>query len=224
MNFDWQPLVLSFKLAAITTAVLLLVGTPVAYWLAYTRLRYKPVLEAILAMPLVLPPSVLGFYLLVAFSPQGALGAFLDKVFGLKLVFSFAGLVVASVIATLPFLVQPVQAGFESLPASLAEVAYTLGLSRWQTFWRILLPNVKPALLAGAVLSFAHTMGEFGVVLMIGGSLPGVTRVASIAVYDEVASLNYAAANFYSLTLLVFCFAILLVTYGLGRRIGLLSR
>lgn len=224
MNFDWQPLGLSFKLATITTAVLLVVGTPLAYWLAYTRLRCKPILEAVLAMPLVLPPSVLGFYLLVVFSPHGTLGTFLDKVLGLRLVFSFSGLVVASVIATLPFLVQPVQAGFESLPANLAEVAYTLGLSRWQTFWRILLPNVKPALLAGMVLSFAHAMGEFGVVLMIGGSLPGVTRVASIAIYDEVASLNYAAANFYALALVAVCFVTLLVAYGLGRRISLFSR
>ncbi|GAB6068644.1 molybdate ABC transporter permease subunit [Methylothermus subterraneus] len=218
MNFDWQPLVLSFKLAGVTSAVLQLLGTPIAYWLASSRGRLKPVLEAALAMPLVLPPTVLGFYLLVAFSPQGALGAFLDKVFGLRLVFSFEGLVVASVIATLPFQVQPVQAGFESLPKSLREVAYTLGLSRWQTFWRVLLPNVKPALLAGAVLSFAHTVGEFGVVLMIGGSLPGVTRVASIAIYDEVAALNYAAAHVYALTLVAFCFAVLLLAYALKLR------
>lgn len=218
MSFDWQPLWLSCKLAAATVAVLLLLGTPIAYWLAATRWRSKPVLEAALAMPLVLPPTVLGFYLLLAFSPQGALGAFLDRVLGLRLVFSFEGLVVASVIATLPFFVQPVQAGFENLPASLTEVAYTLGLSRWQTFWRILLPNVKPALLAGTVLSFAHTVGEFGVVLMIGGSLPGETRVASIAIYDEVAALNYAAAHVYALTLVAFCFAVLLLVYALNRR------
>ncbi len=176
------------------------------------------VLEAILALPLVLPPTVLGFYLLVAFSPSSALGAFLDSAFGLRLVFSFEGLVVASVIAGLPFLISPVQSGFASLPASLVEAAYTLGLSRWQTFWQILLPNIKPALLAGTVLSFAHTVGEFGVVLMIGGSLPGVTRVASIAIYDEVASLNYAAANAYSSVLVACCFALLLSVYVINRR------
>lgn len=219
MNLDWQPLWLSFKLASVTTAALLIIGVPIAYWLAFSRRPYKVVLEAILALPLVLPPTVLGFYLLVAFSPSSALGAFLDSAFGLRLVFSFEGLVVASVIAGLPFLIGPVQSGFASLPASLVEAAYTLGLSRWQTFWQILLPNIKPALLAGTVLSFAHTVGEFGVVLMIGGSLPGVTRVASIAIYDEVASLNYAAANAYSLVLVACCFALLLSVYVINRRV-----
>ncbi len=218
MSLDWQPLWLSFKLAAVTTAILMVVGVPSAYWLAYSRLRHKAVLEAILAMPLVLPPSVLGFYLLVAFSPHSALGAFLDSALGLKLVFSFEGLVVASVIASLPFFISPVQSGFESLPPSLAEAAYTLGLSRWQTFWQILLPNIKPALLAGTVLGFTHTIGEFGVVLMIGGSLPGLTRVASIAIYDEVASLNYAAANAYALVLVACCFSLLLLVYVVNRR------
>jgi molybdate transport system permease protein len=218
MAADWQPLFLSLRLAAVTTFILLLIGVPTAHWLAYGRLRFKAALEALLAMPLVLPPSVLGFYLLVAFSPRNALGAFLESAIGLRLVFSFEGLVLASTIASLPFMVHPLQSGFQNLPASLVEAAYTLGLSRRQTLWRILLPNIKPALLAGTVLSFAHTVGEFGVVLMIGGSLPGVTKVASIAIYDEVESLNYGAAHFYALVLSALCFAILLGVYLFGRR------
>ncbi|MGX2030737.1 MULTISPECIES: ABC transporter permease subunit [Methylocaldum] len=149
-------------------------------------------------MPLVLPPSVLGFYLLLAFSPGNVFGRFLDETFGLRLVFGFEGLVVASVLFSLPFMVHPIQSGFLHLPRSFTEAAYTLGLSCRATLLQILLPNIKPALLTGVVISFAHTIGEFGVVLMMGGSIPGVTRVASIAIYDEVESLNYAAANFYA--------------------------
>lgn len=218
MHYDWQPLLLTFELAAITTLILCLVGIPVAWWLATTRARIKPVLETLVSMPLVLPPSVLGFYLLLAFSPQHSIGRFLESTIGLRLAFSFEGLVVASVIFSFPFLVHPVQSGFQNLPASLTEAAYTLGKSRWQTLLRVLLPNIKPALLAGMVLSFAHTIGEFGVVLMIGGNLPDETRVASIAIYDEVESLNYATANFYALVLFAVCFAILLSVYLLNKR------
>lgn len=215
---DWEPLLLTFKLAALTTLILCLLGIPLAWWLAFTRCRLKAVAETLVAMPLVLPPSVLGFYLLLAFSPQSALGAFLDSHFQLRLVFSFTGLVIGSVLFSLPFMVQPVQSGFQSLPASLAEAAYTLGKSRWQTLRHVLLPNIKPALLSGIVLSFAHTVGEFGVVLMIGGNIPGETRVASIAIFTEVESLNYASANFYAGVLFAVSFAVLLTVYLVNKR------
>ncbi len=170
---DWQPLILTFRLALVTTLVLLIISVPLAYWLAYTRARLKPVLETLVSMPLVLPPTVLGFYLLVAFSPANAFGAWLDAWLGLRLVFSFEGLVIASVLYSLPFMVHPLQSGFTHLPASLREAAYVLGKSRMTTLFRVLLPNMKPSLLTGVVLAFAHTVGEFGVVLMIGGDMPG---------------------------------------------------
>lgn len=219
-----QTLWLTFKLAAATTAVLLVLGIPIAYGLAGLRSRVKPVLEALVSMPLVLPPTVLGFYLLLAFSPESALGAWLYDKLELKLVFTFPGLVVGSIIYSMPFMIQPVQSGFENLPSNLAEASYTLGKSRLETLWRILLPNIKPSLLTGMVLSFAHTVGEFGVILMIGGNIPGVTRVASIAIYDEVEGLNYAVANKYALVLVIFTFSILLVVYGINRRIGAPNR
>jgi molybdate transport system permease protein len=213
MDFDWQPLALTFRLAAITTAILLVIGIPLAYWIAHTRIRLKPVVETLVSMPLVLPPSVLGFYLLLAFSPQNAFGQWLEQWFHIRLVFSFEGLVIGSVIFSLPFMVQPVQAGFQNLPISLIEASRTLGKPDIVTLFRVLLPNIKPALLSGTVLSFAHTVGEFGVILMIGGNIPGVTKVASIAIYDEVESLNYAAANFYALVLFAVTFVILLTVY-----------
>jgi len=219
MTYDWQPLLLTFKLAGITTLILCLIGIPFAWWLAQTRFRFKAVLETLVSMPLVLPPSVLGFYLLLAFSPQHWFGKFVDQAVGLKLAFSFEGLVLASVIFSFPFLVHPVQSGFQNLSPSLSEAAYTLGKSRWQTFLHVLLPNIKPQLLAGVVLSFAHTIGEFGVVLMIGGNLPGETKVASIAIFDEVESLNYDAANFYALVLFSVCFAILLSVYLMNKKL-----
>jgi molybdate transport system permease protein len=219
MNYDWLPLWLTFKLAGITTIILCMVGIPFAWWLAHTRVRIKPALEALVAMPLVLPPSVLGFYLLLAFSPQSWFGHFFDQAIGLKLAFSFTGLVLGSVIFSFPFLVHPVQSGFQNLPASLSEAAWTLGKSRWQTFLHVLLPNIRPSLLAGIVLSFAHTVGEFGVVLMIGGNIPGSTRVASLAIYDEVESLNYATANFYALVLFAVSFVLLLIVYWLNRKL-----
>jgi molybdate transport system permease protein len=218
MSYDWQPLLLTFKLASVTTLILCLLGIPLAWWLSATKTRIKPALEALVSMPLVLPPSVLGFYLLLAFSPQHWFGGMVEQVTGLRLAFSFEGLVLASVLFSLPFMVHPVQAGFQGLPASLAEAASTLGKSRWQTFLHVLLPNIKPSLLSGVVLAFAHTIGEFGVVLMIGGNLPNETRVASIAIYDEVESLNYATANFYALVLFAVCFAILLTVYAVNKR------
>jgi molybdate transport system permease protein len=218
MDYDLQPLLLTFRLASITTAILLVIGVPLAYWIAHTRIRLKPVVETLVSMPLVLPPSVLGFYLLLAFSPQNAFGQWLEQWFHIRLVFSFEGLVIGSVIFSLPFMVQPIQAGFQGLPASLLEASRTLGKPDIVTLFRILLPNIKPALLSGAVLSFAHTVGEFGVILMIGGNIPGVTKVASIAIYEEVESLNYGAANFYAFVLFAVTFAILLTVYVVNKK------
>lgn len=210
---DWQPLVLTFKLALITTAILFVISIPIAYWLSSTKLRIKPVIETLVSMPLVLPPTVLGFYMLVAFSPENAFGNWLNEWLGIRLIFSFGGLVLASVIYSLPFMVQPIQGGLSSLPSTLKEASYTMGKSKMTTLLKILLPNIKPSLLTGIVLSFAHTIGEFGVVLMIGGNMPGKTKVASIAIYDEVEALNYSAANSYSLILFFITFIILLLVY-----------
>ncbi|XHR94368.1 molybdate ABC transporter permease subunit [Mucilaginibacter sp. UC70_90] len=173
----------------------------------------KIVAEAIITMPLVLPPSVLGFYLLLAFSPQHGLGKWLHDTFDVQLVFSFPGLVLASVIYSMPFMVGPVKSALQQLPVSLAEASYTLGKTEWQTFRYVLLPNIKPSLLTAAVLTFAHTLGEFGVVLMIGGNIPGVTRLASIAVYDSVEKMDYASANNYSLILFSITFILVIAVF-----------
>ena len=210
---DWTPLFLTFKLALITTAILLVIGVPLSYWLSQTKWRTKPIFETLVSMPLVLPPTVLGFYMLVAFSPNGALGSWLIENIGLKLVFSFEGLILASVIYSLPFMVHPIQSGFSNLPYSLSEASYLLGKSKLETLFKVLIPNIKPSLISGIVLAFAHTIGEFGVVLMIGGNIPGKTQVASISIYEEVEMLNYDAANFYSMILFVISFAILLIVY-----------
>ncbi len=216
---QYQPLWLTLQLALITTGCLLIIGIPIAAWLAQSKFKLKPAVEAIISLPLVLPPSVLGFYLLLAFSPASGLGEFLNEVLGIRLVFSFTGLVISSVIYSLPFMVHPVQSGLEALPGSLREASQTLGKSRWQTFTHVLLPNIKPALFTGIVLSFAHTLGEFGLVLMIGGNIPGVTKVASIAIYDEVESLNFKAAHVYAGILLVLSFCILIAVYIFNRHL-----
>lgn len=210
---DWQPLILTFQLAAITTIVLLLIAVPLAYWLVNTRSKLKPVIQTLVSMPLVLPPTVLGFYFLVAFSPRNAFGAWLNEWLGIKLVFSFPGLVIASVLYSLPFIVHPIQSGLAGLSPTLTEAALVMGKSRWTTLIKVQLPNIKASMLTGIVLAFAHTVGEFGVVLMIGGNIPGKTKVASIAIYDEVEALNYGAANFYSLVLFLITFFILLSVY-----------
>lgn len=210
---DWSPLVLTFRLASITTLILLFISIPLAYWLAFTKSKAKPVIETLVSMPLVLPPTVLGFYLLVFLSPSNQFGQWLDDWFGLKLIFSFEGLVLASILYSLPFMVHPIQSGLSSLPQSLAEASYVLGKSKMTTLRKVLLPNIKPSLLTGIVLAFAHTVGEFGVVLMIGGNMPGKTRVASIAIYDQVEALNYSAANTYSLILFALTFIILFSVY-----------
>ena len=210
---DWTPITLTFQLALLTAVLLLLVSIPLGYWLAYSRSRLKPLIETLVSMPLVLPPTVLGFYLLVIFSPNGSFGAWLERWLHLRFIFTFEGLVLGSMIYSLPFMVQPIQAGLSSLPPSLKEAAYLLGKSRWTTLFRVLLPNIRSSLLTGIVLAFAHTIGEFGVVLMIGGSIPGRTRVASIAVYEAVESLDYTTANRYAALLFVLTFLILLAVY-----------
>lgn len=215
---DLQPLILTFELAFLTTILLLFIGIPLGYWLTYWNHRSKYLIQSLVSMPLILPPTVLGFYLLVAFSPGNAFGRFLDSTFNVRLVFSFEGLVVASIIYSLPFMVNPIQAGFQSLPASLSEASFTLGGGKVKTFLKVLLPNIKPSIITGIVISFAHTVGEFGVILMIGGSIPGETKVASVAIYDEVESLNYATANSYSLILFIITFALLFTVYVVNRR------
>jgi molybdate transport system permease protein len=210
---EWSPIILSFKLAAITTILLLLISIPLAYWLSYTKSFTKPIIETLVSMPLVLPPTVLGFYLLIAFSPANGLGHFLDETFNFRLVFSFEGLIFASLIYSLPFMVHPIQAGLNNLPDSFSEASFVMGKSKTTTLFKVLLPNIRSSLLTGIVLAFAHTIGEFGVVLMIGGNIPDKTRVASIAIYDEVESLNYALANIYSIILFSITFLILLTVY-----------
>lgn len=218
MNNEFAiTLLLTFKLAVITTFILLIVGIPLAYWLATTKMRIKAIVETIITMPMVLPPSVLGYYLLVAYSPDYFLGSWLDKMFDIQLAFSFAGLVVGSVVFSVPFMVSPIQSGLQNLPSSLTEAAGTLGKSKIVTLFRVLLPNVKPSLITATVLTLAHTIGEFGVVLMIGGNIPGSTRVASIAIYDEVQALNFDTANKYALVLFVVTFALLLIIYAFNK-------
>ncbi|WP_109673568.1 molybdate ABC transporter permease subunit [Dyadobacter jejuensis] len=216
---DWQPLWLTFKLASITSIMLLFLATPLAYWLAFGRFKARGLVEALIGMPLVLPPSVIGFYLLLAFSPSHWFGAWIESVFGIRLVFSFPGLIVASVIYSLPFMVYPIRAGLQAVPQSLVDSSYILGKGPIETFFRILLPNSKPALLTAFVLTFAHTVGEFGVVLMIGGNIPGVTKVASVAIYNEVEALNYSMANQYAMVLFFISFIILLFVYSVNNRL-----
>jgi molybdate transport system permease protein len=207
---DLSPIWLTLKLAAITTVLLFVVGLPIAWWLSKGRSFFKTVIEAIITMPLVLPPSVLGFYLLLAFSPQHGLGKWLQDTFDIQFVFSFKGLVLASFIYSMPFMIGPIKSALQQLPVSLAQASYTLGKTQWQTFKSVLVPNIKPSLLTAIVLTFAHTLGEFGVVLMIGGNIPNVTRVASIAVYDSVERMDYDAANTYSLILFAITFVMVI--------------
>ncbi|MFM1768342.1 MAG: molybdate transporter permease subunit [Verrucomicrobiota bacterium] len=215
---DWSALILSLRLAACTTAVLLVLGLPLAWWLARTTWRGRFLVEAAVALPMVLPPTVLGFYLLMTLGPHSPAGRLLESVFGTQLPFTFTGLWVASVLYSLPFAVQPFTAGFALVDRRLLEASACLGAGRWETWRRVALPLAWPGVLAGLVLSFAHTLGEFGVVLMIGGNLPGATRTLSIALYDDVQALDYATASRTALVLLVFSFVVLAVTYALQRR------
>lgn len=214
----YGPLWLSAQLALVTTLVLLLVGTPIAWWLSQTGSRWKPLVQAVVAMPIVLPPTVLGFYLLILLGPNGAIGGWWVKLTGSALTFSFTGLVIASCIYSLPFAVQPMQTAFESLPRRMLERAWTLGASRIDAFFSIAVPLSIRGFVSAAVLAFAHTLGEFGVVLMVGGNIPGETRVVSIAIYDHVETLNYAAAHRLSLLLLAFAFVVLFATFAWNRR------
>ena len=215
---DWTPILLSLKLAGITTLILLAIGIPLAYWLSSKNTIPKLILEALITMPLVLPPSVLGFYLLLAFSPQNSLGKWLHETMALDFVFSFEGLVLASVIYSLPFMVSPLKSAFVHLPKSIAEVSYTMGKSKFKTLMEVLLPAIRPAILTATVLTFAHTLGEFGVVLMIGGNIPGVTKVASIAIYDSVERMDYDSANDYALVLFAITFVIVLSVFILNQK------
>jgi molybdate transport system permease protein len=220
MSGDLRALLLTLELASISTAVLLLLGTPLAWWLARSRARWTGAIEAAVALPLVLPPTVLGFYLLVALGPNGPVGA-LTGALGLEpLVFSFAGLVIGSVLYSLPFVVQPLQASFEEIGTQIFDAAATLGAGPLDRFVTVAVPLARRGFLVAAVLGFAHTLGEFGVVLMIGGNIPGETRVVSIAIYDHVETLDYGAAHRLSALLLAVSFAVLLVVYASARRVG----
>ena len=215
-----EALLLSIRLALCVSAILFAIGMPLAYWLAYSRWRGKFLVESVVALPLVLPPTVLGFYLLVAMGPRGPLGKFWQAAFGHGLAFTFAGLVLASVLYSLPFAVQPLIASFESVDRKLLDASAVLGAGALRTFWRVILPMSVPGVLTALVLSFAHTLGDFGVVLMVGGNLAGVTRTVSIDIYDHVQSLEYADANRMALVLLGFSFVVLSVVYGVNRRVG----
>ena len=212
------PFWLSIQLALVTTVILVVVGTPIAWWLSRTKTRWKPAIQAVVALPIVLPPTVLGFYLLILLGPEGAIGGWWVRLTGDALTFSFAGLVIASCIYSLPFAVQPMQTAFEALPDRYLERAWTLGASRLNAFFSIAVPMSFQGVVSGIVLAFAHTLGEFGVVLMVGGNIPGETRVVSIAIYDQVETLNYAAAHSMSLLLLAFAFAVLACMFVFKRR------
>ncbi len=216
---DWAAISLSLRLAAWTTGLLLVLGLPIAGWLASSRWRWKFLVEAVVALPLVLPPTVLGFYLLLALGPRSPLGRAFESLTGHTLPFSFEGLLLASVLYSLPFAVQPFTAALASVDRRLIEASWCLGVSRFQTFVRVVLPLSATGILSGMVLTFAHTLGEFGVVLMVGGNLEGRTRTASISIYDAVQALDYTSAGNTALLLLVFSFLVLALTYGLQRRV-----
>ncbi len=213
-----SPLILSFQLAAITTLILVVISTPIAWWLARTSSRWKPLVQTTVALPIVLPPTVMGFYLLILLGPSGAIGGWWVELTGSALTFSFAGLVIASCLYSLPFAVQPLVSAFESLGNRNLEAAWTLGASRLDAFFSVAVPLSLRGYLGAVVLSFAHTLGEFGVVLMVGGNIPGETRVISIAIYDQVESLNYSAAHQLAATLLVIAFVVLLAMFAANRR------
>lgn len=213
-----QTILTTGNLALWTTIILLIIGLPIAYLLSYNDFKGKSAIEAIICMPMVLPPTVLGFYILVAYSPQNFFGAWLEQYFDLRLAFSFTGVLIASVICSLPYMIQPLQNGLTLLPASYREAAYTMGKSKTQTFVRVLLPNIKGNIITAIAMTFAHCIGEFGIVLMVGGNMPGDTRVASIALYDEVQSLNYDQANKYAFIMFVVSFIVLTTIYSINKR------
>jgi molybdate transport system permease protein len=213
MTIELEPFFLSFKLAGLTTLILFIVALPVSWWLSQTKCRCKPFVEAVVSLPIVLPPSVLGFYILYALSYNSPIGAFFQETFGVKLVFNFTGLVIASCFYSFPFMVQPLQGGFESLNKNMIEASFIAGKSSIQTLLYVSLPNIKPALITALIITFAHTVGEFGVVLMVGGSIPGETKVASVAIYEMVEIMDYSQAHIYSAIMLVLSFIVLLGVY-----------
>jgi len=212
-ELDFEPFLLSFKLAGITTLILFFIALPLSWWLSQTKSHFKPFIEAVVSLPIVLPPSVIGFYILFALSHNSPLGSFLEDTFGIKMVFTFTGLVIASCFYSFPFMVQPLQGGFESLNKNMIEASYIAGKSKFTTLLHVALPNIKPALLTATIITFAHTVGEFGVVLMVGGSIPGETKVASIAIYEAVEVMDYTNAHIYSVIMLAISFLVLLSVY-----------
>jgi len=217
-NINFTPFILSFKLAGLTTLILFLLCLPLAWYLSQTSSKAKPFLEAVTALPIVLPPSVLGFYILYALSYNSPIGAFFEQTLGVKLVFNFTGLVVASCFYSLPFMVQPLQSGFESLNKNMLEASYISGKSRFETMIRVALPSIKPALITAIIVTFAHTVGEFGVVLMVGGSIPAETKVASVAIYEMVEIMDYSSAHIYSLLMVIMSFLVLLGVYTFNHK------
>jgi molybdate transport system permease protein len=218
MSVDWQAFWLTLQLAVLVSAILLALGLPIAYWIAFSRCRWKFLVEAVVALPIVLPPTVLGFYVLVALGPHSPLGRWWISLTGHTLAFTFGGLVIGSIIYSLPFAVQPFAASFSAVDRKLISASATLGASSLWTFLRVVVPLSIPGLITGAALSFAHTLGEFGVVLMVGGNIPGVTRTVSLDIYDRVQVSDYTGANETALLFLVFSFAVLALVYGVNRR------
>jgi molybdate transport system permease protein len=218
VTVDWLPIWLSLKLSAITTLILFVFCIPLSWWITKANSHIRLVIQALVSMPLVLPPTVLGFYMLITFSPAFMAGRFFRDQLHIDLAFSFTGLVIGSVIFSLPFMMNPLISGIDSFPKRLTEAAYVLGKSEWEVLTRVLLPNLKPALLSGTALTFAHTMGEFGVVLMIGGKIPGKTKVASMAIYDEVEAMNYSSAHAHALILFAISFLVLLGLFLSNKR------
>ena len=212
-NIEFAPFLISFKLAGITTLILFFISLPLAWYLSQSKSRFKPILETITALPIVLPPSVLGFYILWGLSSNSPIGAFFEEYFGIKLVFNFTGFVIASCVYSLPFMVQPMQSGFESLNKNILEASYICGKSKLETLFRVALPNIKPALLTAIIITFAHTVGEFGIVLMVGGSIPNETKVASVAIYEFVEVMDYTNAHIYSIIMIILSFFTLLGVY-----------
>jgi len=223
MSIDWEAFWLTLQLAAVVSAILLVLGLSLAYWIAFSRWRWKFLVEAAVALPIVLPPTVLGFYVLVALGSRSPLGRWWQSLTGHTLAFTFAGLVIGSILYSLPFAVQPFAASFSSVDRKLMAASATLGASPFRTFSRVVLPLSVPGLITGTALSFAHTMGEFGVVLMVGGNIPGVTRTVSIDIYDKVQTSNYSVANETALLLLVLAFTILSFVYAVNRRVWIIG-
>jgi len=223
LSIDWEAFWLTLRLAAVVSAILLVLGLPLAYWIAFSRWRWKFLIEAAVALPIVLPPTVLGFYVLVALGSRSPLGRWWQSLTGHTLAFTFSGLVIGAILYSLPFAVQPFAASFASVDRKLMAASATLGASPFRTFSRVVLPLSVPGLITGTALSFAHTMGEFGVVLMVGGNIPGVTRTVAIDIYDKVQTSNYSAANETALLLLVLAFAILSFVYAVNRKVWIIG-